>query len=165
MSRRLGSYGGEVARTPNIDRLAQSGQIFTNVFTTAGVCGPSRAALITGQQQSAWRTVHEITTPPHGKYFALLSEEVGIPEILRAKGYFTFTDRKLDYQFSGIYSGTGPFTDVEGEDHLIMEATEAWPTFGLINFSETYESGLMRHDGVIHAREPSKPLRSDKKPT
>ena len=156
MSLRLGSYGDEVARTPNIDRLARSGQIFTNVFTTAGVCAPSRAALITGQHQISMGAQHmRSSTSPHGKYFALPSEEVkAFPEILRANGYFTFTDRKLDYQFSGIYSGTGPFTiwDVEGEDHLAWRQRKSGqPFFGLINFSETHESGLMRHKGKIHS--------------
>jgi len=156
LSNRLGAYGDQVAKTPNIDRLAQSGQIFTNVFTTAGVCAPSRAALITGQHQISMGAQHmRSSTSPHGKYFAQPSEEVkAFPEILRAKGYFTFTDRKLDYQFSGIYSGTGPFTiwDVEGEDHLAWRQRKpGQPFFGLINFSETHESGLMRHDGVIHS--------------
>ena len=156
LSNRLGAYGDQVAKTPNIDRLAQSGQIFTNVFTTAGVCAPSRAALITGQHQISMGAQHmRSSTSPHGKYFALPSEEVkAFPEILRTKGYFTFTDKKLDYQFSGIYSGTGPFTiwDVEGEDHLAWRQRKAGqPFFGLINFSETHESGLMRHDGVIHS--------------
>ena len=156
MSPRLGSYGDEVARTPNVDSLAQSGQIFTNVFTTAGVCAPSRAALITGQHQISMGAQHmRSSTSPHGKYLALPSEEVkAFPEILRKNGYFTFTDRKLDYQFSGIYSGTGPFTvwDFEGKDHLAWRQRESGqPFFGLINFSETHESGLMRHDGKIHS--------------
>ena len=75
LSNRLGAYGDQVARTPNIDRLAQSGQIFTNVFTTAGVCAPSRAALITGQHQISMGAQHmRSSTSPHGKYFAQPSE-------------------------------------------------------------------------------------------
>ena len=85
LSNRLGAYGDQVAKTPNIDRLAQSGQIFTNVFTTAGVCAPSRAALITGQHQISMGAQHmRSSTSPHGKYFAQPSEEVkAFPEILR----------------------------------------------------------------------------------
>ena len=68
LSNRLGAYGDQVAKTPNIDRLAQSGQIFTNVFTTAGVCAPSRAALITGQHQISMGAQHmRSSTSPHGK--------------------------------------------------------------------------------------------------
>jgi len=42
----LGAYGGE-ARTPNIDKLAKSGLMFTNMHASP-VCAPSRAMLITG---------------------------------------------------------------------------------------------------------------------
>ena len=42
----FGAFGGE-ARTPNIDRLAQGGFMFTNMHASP-VCAPSRAMLITG---------------------------------------------------------------------------------------------------------------------
>ena len=42
----FGAFGGE-ARTPNIDRLAQEGFMFTNMHASP-VCAPSRAMLITG---------------------------------------------------------------------------------------------------------------------
>ena len=42
----LGCFGSEIS-TPNIDSLAQHGQIFTN-FYTAAACSPSRAMLLTG---------------------------------------------------------------------------------------------------------------------
>ena len=58
LSPRIGSFGDPVARTPNIDALAQSGIRFTNVFTTAGVCAPSRAALITGLHQISFGAQH-----------------------------------------------------------------------------------------------------------
>src|SRR6056297_2590013 len=44
----LGCYGDPVARTPVLDQLAKEGVRFTNVYSVAGVCAPSRAALITG---------------------------------------------------------------------------------------------------------------------
>lgn len=42
----FGAFGGE-ARTPNIDRLAQNGYMFTNMHASP-VCAPSRAMLLTG---------------------------------------------------------------------------------------------------------------------
>ena len=42
MSSRVGAFGDSVANTPHLDALAQKGIIYTNVFTTAGVCSPSR---------------------------------------------------------------------------------------------------------------------------
>ena len=49
MSPRVGSFSDPIAHTPNFDRIAAQGIRYTNVFTTSGVCAPSRAALITGQ--------------------------------------------------------------------------------------------------------------------
>lgn len=48
----VGAYGHDIAKlapTPNIDRLADEGIIFTNSFVTNSLCGPSRAAIITGK--------------------------------------------------------------------------------------------------------------------
>jgi len=45
----LGSYGATDIRTPNLDRLASQGVRFTDHYAAAPVCGPSRAALMTGQ--------------------------------------------------------------------------------------------------------------------
>jgi arylsulfatase len=42
----LGCYGGEI-RTPNLDRLAQSGVRFSQFYTTARCC-PARASILTG---------------------------------------------------------------------------------------------------------------------
>ena len=41
----LGCYGVEEVATPNLDRFADEGMRFTHMFTTAGVCSPSRTAL------------------------------------------------------------------------------------------------------------------------
>ncbi|MCY7357810.1 MAG: sulfatase-like hydrolase/transferase [Rudanella sp.] len=53
MSPRLGCYGDNTVPTPNIDRLAREGVRFTNAFCTAGVCAPSRNAIITGMYQTS----------------------------------------------------------------------------------------------------------------
>ena len=48
----ISAYGGrlaEVAPTPNIDRIADSGMLFTNCLVTNSICGPSRATILTGK--------------------------------------------------------------------------------------------------------------------
>lgn len=40
---------GNIAPTPNIDRLASQGMIFKNAICTNAICGPSRAAILTGK--------------------------------------------------------------------------------------------------------------------
>lgn len=47
--RQFGCYGAADASTPNIDRMAAEGVLFTNHFSTGTVCVPSRASILTGQ--------------------------------------------------------------------------------------------------------------------
>ncbi|WP_020571387.1 sulfatase family protein [Neolewinella persica] len=47
----ISAYGDiykDIAPTPNMDRLAQEGMLFQDVLCTNGICGPSRAAILTG---------------------------------------------------------------------------------------------------------------------
>lgn len=47
----ISAYGGiykDIAPTPNIDRLANEGMLFQDVLTTNAICGPARAAILTG---------------------------------------------------------------------------------------------------------------------
>ena len=44
----LNAYGDPRASTPNLDRLAREGVVYTNNFSVSGVCSPSRATLSTG---------------------------------------------------------------------------------------------------------------------
>ena len=45
----LSCYGNTFAKTPNIDKLADSGQLFTNAYTPSPICVPARASIATGQ--------------------------------------------------------------------------------------------------------------------
>ena len=97
ISPRLGCYRDEVARTPVLDRLASEGARFDNAFTTAGVCAPSRSAIITGMYQNSigtqhMRTTHEAPGLPT-PYFAVPPPEVkAFPEYLRKQGYYCTAD-------------------------------------------------------------------------
>src|SRR6476620_11043340 len=45
----ISAYGYGLNRTPNIDKLAEQGMLFTRAFVTNSLCGPSRAVMLTGK--------------------------------------------------------------------------------------------------------------------
>ena len=113
----VSTFGGGMIQTPNIDKLAAKGALFTNGYAGHANCAPSRAALLTGRD--ATRTGYDITPIPDGmsriiaaiennedngrpeiSYSAeadasnptydnrgLPSSEIIIPEVLKASGY------------------------------------------------------------------------------
>ena len=105
MSPHLGVYGDTLARTPVLDRLARESIRYTRAFTTAPVCAPSRAAIITGMYQTTIGAQHMRTTEDRvpelpGPYLAVPPFYVkAFPEYLRAAGYYTTNRAKTDYQF------------------------------------------------------------------
>ncbi len=155
MSPRLGAYGDALARTPVLDRLATESVRFTRAFTTAPVCAPSRAAIITGMHQNAIGAQHMRTTENRvpelpGPYLAVPPFYVkAFPEYLRAAGYFTSNRAKTDYQFGE------PFTiwdDVGGMAHWRNRRDPGQPFFSVFNLTVTHESQIF----------PSSPARTGK---
>lgn len=57
----LSCYGG-TARTPNIDRIAHEGIRFTQYYSAAPICSPSRAGLLTGIFPARWRLTSYLQT-------------------------------------------------------------------------------------------------------
>jgi N-acetylglucosamine-6-sulfatase len=45
----ISAYGSKINKTPNIDRIARDGCVFTNSFCANSICGPSRACILTGK--------------------------------------------------------------------------------------------------------------------
>ncbi|NOX85536.1 MAG: sulfatase-like hydrolase/transferase [Chlorobi bacterium] len=45
----VSAYGSQTMKTPNIDKIAQTGVLFTDCYVTSPVCSPSRAAILTGR--------------------------------------------------------------------------------------------------------------------
>ena len=45
----IGAYGSKYGKTPNIDRIANEGAVFENMYVNNSICGPARATLLTGK--------------------------------------------------------------------------------------------------------------------
>ncbi|QEF98324.1 Arylsulfatase [Stieleria maiorica] len=83
----LGCYGSTL-NTPQIDRLAREGFRWTDCLVAANVCGPSRAALMTGRYPM--RCGHPISrhnTPKYAEY-GIAAEELTLAELLKSAGYY-----------------------------------------------------------------------------
>ncbi len=155
MSPRLSAYGDTLARTPALDRLAAQSVRYTHAFSTAPVCAPSRAAIITGMYQTSIGAQHQRTTTDTvaelpGPYLAVPPFYVkAFPEYLRAAGYYTSNRAKTDYQF-GV-----PFTiwdDLGSKSHWRNRPDSSQPFFSVFNLEVTHESRIF----------PSSPARQGK---
>ena len=147
LSPRIGAFGDKVAVTPNIDALAQQGVRYTNVFTTAGVCSPSRAGHILGQHQISTGTQHMRSSGgPNGGYVSVPPEHVkAYPELLRKAGYYTFNANKTDYQFTPTFGNDGvndAIWDVNKNGATWRDLPRDKPFFGMITLAVTHESGM-----------------------
>lgn len=87
LSQDLGCYGNTLVKTPTLDNLAQNGVRFSNAFTTAPICTPSRTALSTGMYQTAINAYH--MRYPDTLKNPLHENVLPINELLRQHGYQT----------------------------------------------------------------------------
>uniref|UniRef100_A0A8U7MAI1 Arylsulfatase A n=1 Tax=Corvus moneduloides TaxID=1196302 RepID=A0A8U7MAI1_CORMO len=110
----LGSYGHPSSATPHLDRLAARGLRFTDFYSSAAVCSPSRAALLTGRFQVRSGIYPGVFDP--GSRGGLPLAEVTVAELLKAQGYATAMVGKWHLGF-GI---NGSFLPVhQGFDHFL----------------------------------------------
>ncbi len=82
----LGCYGHPTIRTPNLDRMAAEGMKFTEWYSAAPVCTPSRAALLTGRYPVRSGLTRVLFPSSNG---GMPDSEVIIPQILKGAGYRT----------------------------------------------------------------------------
>ncbi len=94
-------YGNEKLDTPNIDRLAKQGLLFTDAYSAAPVCTPTRAALMTGESPARLNITNHagghpanfkkpgtnLITPTWLRHLPL--ERVTLAEQLKQAGYAT----------------------------------------------------------------------------
>jgi arylsulfatase A len=93
----LGCYGSDLYETPHIDGLARSGMKFTQAYSAATVCSPTRAALLTGKYPARVRITDwipgmppenpKLIVPDFTKQLPL--EEFTLAEAFKQAGYVT----------------------------------------------------------------------------
>lgn len=109
--------GHPQAYTPNIDKLASEGLLFTNAHCQAPICGPSRAAIMTGMNPSSTGNYLQIGDQDIKKSNELTSKAVFLPDYFERYGYKTMGVGKLFHQgdradsfdeYGGRFEGSGP---------------------------------------------------------
>ncbi|MFT7471521.1 MAG: N-sulfoglucosamine sulfohydrolase [Kiritimatiellia bacterium] len=144
-------FGDNTVATPNLTRLANEGIRYTQVFSSSGVCSPSRAAIATGMYQNRIGAQHMRTTnisefgvkgiipyeavPPsyvkmHSQYF-------------REAGYYTSNNAKEDYQFRKAVTAW----DESSTTAHWRNRAEGQPFFSIFNFGITHESQIWQQAG------------------
>ena len=84
----LSCLGQEKFSTPNIDRLARDGMLFTQHYSGSTVCAPSRSALMTGQHTGHTPIRGNKSVSPEGQW-PISDATFTLAELLQQKGYVT----------------------------------------------------------------------------
>jgi arylsulfatase A len=144
----LSSYGASHIETPNIDRLAAEGIRFTD-FYAQNVCGPSRAALLTGSYPV------RVAEPGNRKnqHTVLHPREVTIAEVLKQQGYATGCIGKWHVAGNGGGEhgpGTGPYRaelmpNAQGFDYFFGTPAHNGTTREL----DRWQTELIRNEQVL----------------
>ena len=105
----LGCYGSPI-RTPNIDRLAQNGLLYTNMHTTA-LCSPTRSCILTGRNHhsNGMAAITEVSTGYPGYNGTIPFENGFLPEMLKEHGYSTYAVGKWHLTPAEQISAAGPY--------------------------------------------------------
>lgn len=133
----FGFMGSKDLKTPNIDKLAAGGVIFTDAHVSATVCGPSRAGIMTGRYQQRFG----FECNPSSDFCGVDLKELTIASVLKKEGYTTAAfgkwhlgnkpgyrpnERGFDYYW-GFLAGSRSYffdelkSDKPGDPHAITE--------------------------------------------
>lgn len=92
----VGCMGGSIkAATPNIDRLASQGVLFTNAHCQAPICGPSRASILTGLYPHSSGNYQQVEDINIKKGSAAVARSTFMPDYFEAYGYKTMAVGKI----------------------------------------------------------------------
>jgi arylsulfatase A-like enzyme len=133
----ISAYTDELIQTPNIDRLAKEGAIFTRATVTNSICAPSRAVLLTGK--------HSFINGKVDNMQPFNWDQPNFPKLMQANGYQTAMIGKIHldgipqgFDFSMVLPGQGHYFNpdflIEGErvrkegyvSDIITETTLDW---------------------------------------
>ncbi len=128
----LGIYGHPHIQTPNLDKLASEGLRFTNFYSTAPVCSPSRVGLLTGRSPNRagvydWIPPSGQARPDAREQVHMKASEVTIAHVLKKAGYATCMSGKWHCN-AAFNSAKQPQPGDAGFDHWFATQNNAAPS-------------------------------------
>jgi len=149
----LGVYGSESIETPHMDALSAAGVRFEAGYVAAAVCGPSRAALMTGRYPQR----HGYEFNRSGADYGLSLDETTLAEVLRAAGYVTGAVGKWQLGWAGgrhpLDRGFDEFFGMQSGTMFIEPSTEGVESWNPTPLPEIRRRPVFRGREVVEETE------------
>lgn len=140
----LGCYGDTFATTPNLDKLASEGFLYTHAYANAPVCAPTRNTILTGVYACSGGNENMRSFYPKSDIVKTY------PEYMRQAGYYCTNNVKTDYNL-GNFDDKAIWDDCSNKAHY-KNRPEGKPFFAVFNTTISHESS-------IHKSIPNEELR------
>ena len=131
-----GCYGNDFATTPNIDRLAGQGFMYTHAYATCAVSAPSRNTILTGVYAASNGNENMRSTFPTSDIVR------GYIEYMRSAGYYCTNNSKTDYNTSDRRFEES--WDESSNTAHYLNRPEGKPFFAVFNSMLSHESSIFR---------------------
>ncbi|WP_442508853.1 sulfatase family protein [Novipirellula sp. SH528] len=150
-----GSRLAKVAPTPNIDRLAKEGALFTNAYCTNSICSPSRACVLTGQYNHI-NGAFDLggNVPPGKQMLAIQMKKAGYQTAMIGKWHLH--DEPADFDYYCVLPGQGHYHNPE----FLIRGDKPWGK-NLIKFQGKHSTDTITDltlDWLKEGRDKDKPF-------
>ena len=146
----VGFNGCKDIPTPNIDKIANNGVVFSNGYTSYSVCGPSRAGFLTGRYQQRFGFERNPQYKPNDPNMGLTKSEKTLAESLHQVGYTSGiigkwhmgahpSNHPLKRGFDSFYGHLGGGHRYLSTDLVIEDS------YSVFTESESYRTWIMRN--------------------
>lgn len=144
--------------TPNIDRMAKNGVVFTSGYVSYSVCAPSRAGLLTGRYQDRFGYSRNPLYRPFDANIGLPLTEQTLPELLQQSGYNTMAIGKwhlgVHENFRPWKRGFNEFFGFLGGGHRYFPGEyDIQHQDSAINEAQSYRTKLVKANTVVEEKE------------
>ncbi|SFF68075.1 Arylsulfatase A [Salegentibacter agarivorans] len=157
----LGITGNEIVSTPNLDKLANQGTLFTNAHVTSAICTPSRISILLSQYERKHGVNFNSGTSVSNEAW-----EKSYPVVMRNSGYYTgwigknhtpvgkggYSSGLMEKSFDYWYAGHGHLTFYPKDKHKIFNDAMADTQVEIIQegMNEFIDPNARKLKGAIH---------------